>query len=117
MSTQRVFVIWSHPLFHESVRLLLDHPEIKLVGATSDDKLANKLILDLQPSTILIEDKGSGIPTEVMKLLKACPWNVRVVVISLADNQLNMYRHEQRTMGQADDLVHLILSDAKTGGY
>ena len=39
MSTQRVFIIWSYPLFHESVRLFLEHPDIKLVGATSDFNL------------------------------------------------------------------------------
>jgi hypothetical protein len=36
MATHQVYVIWTHPLFHDSLRQLLDHNEIKWVGAASD---------------------------------------------------------------------------------
>ena len=98
------------------MRLLLDHPDIKLVGATSDYKTAHDEILGLQPDTIIVEEGEQGIPSEMMKYLEAYPWNVRVTFLNLTDNQLNMYQHEQRTMGQADDLLHLILSETTSGG-
>ena len=116
MPIQRVFIIWSHPLFHESVRLLLDHPDIKLVGATSDYQTAHEEILNLQPDTIIVEEGEEGNPGEMMKYLENFPWNVRVTFLNLTDNQLNMYKHEQKTLGRADDLLHHILSETTSGG-
>ena len=109
MSIRRVYVIWTHPLFHESIRLLLKHTSIHFVGANSDYITAQGEILNLRPDTILIEDVDEGETNQAMKVLKSCPWNVTVVLISLTDNQLNLYHHEQRTVGRTDDLLQLIL--------
>jgi DNA-binding NarL/FixJ family response regulator len=111
MPIQRVFIIWSHPLFHESVRLLLDHPDIEFVGTTSDYKTAHEEILSLQPDTIIVEEEEGGLPNEKMKYLESYPWKVRITFLNLTDNQLHMYQHEQRTIGQAEDLLRLILSE------
>jgi DNA-binding NarL/FixJ family response regulator len=112
MADRRVFVIWAHPLFHESVRLLLNHPEIEWVGATSDYKTALGDITNLQPDTILIEETEpaaiSRVPLRVMEILEACSWNSRVVELNLKDNELSIYHREKRTVGQAEDLLHLI---------
>jgi len=32
MAVKQVYVIWTNPLFRETVHLLLDHPDIELVG-------------------------------------------------------------------------------------
>lgn len=111
MATRRVFVIWTHPLFHESVRLLLSHPDIEWVGATADHVGARGQIADLRPDTILVEEGDSGIPPEALKLLEACTWKVRVVGLGMDDNRLIVYRREQRTVTQADDLLRLIRGD------
>jgi DNA-binding NarL/FixJ family response regulator len=116
MPIRRVFIIWTHPLFHEAVCLLLKHPEIKLLGADSDYETAHEQILELQPDTIIVEEGGESIPSEVMSYLDTYPWNLRVTFLNLTDNQLNMYQHEQRTMGRADDLLQLILSETTSGG-
>ena len=113
MSSHQVFVIWKHPLFHESIRLLLKHPDITLVGSSSDYANAYQDILNLQPDTILMETVEKRHSDEVVKLLETCPWSLRVVLISLGDNQLSMYHREQKTVGKADDLLHLIISDKK----
>ena len=117
MSTLRVFIIWTHPLFHKSVCLLLKHPKIEIVGANSEYKNAHEEIIALQPDTIIVEEGGKDIPRDVMKYLETYPWNLRVTFLNLTDNQLNMYQHEQRTMGRAEDLLHLILSDTTSGGF
>jgi chemotaxis response regulator CheB len=109
MSSRSVYVIWSHPLFHDSVHLLLEHPDIQFVGGNSDYRAALKEILSLRPDTILLEEVGEVEPNQVMKILKTCPWEVLVVLISLADNQVNLYHHEQKTVGQTDDLLQLVL--------
>jgi hypothetical protein len=45
MSTRQVFIIWTHPLFQESIALLMHHPEIELVGETDDHDSASKQIV------------------------------------------------------------------------
>ena len=113
MASHRVFVIWKHPLFHESVRLLLKHPAVTLVGSASNLATAYEEILSLQPETILMEAVEKRHSDEVVKLLETCPWSLRVMLISLDDNQLSMYHREQKTVGKADDLLHLIISERK----
>jgi DNA-binding NarL/FixJ family response regulator len=107
---RRVFVIWTHPIFHESVRLLLNHPEVELVGATSDYLAAQDEILSLQPDTVLVEEVGESVRAEVMEILEASSWSVRVIGLSLADNSLRIYHREQRTVAQGEDLLQLVLS-------
>lgn|SRR5574337_242601 len=111
MTSRRVFVIWTHPLFHESVRLLLHHPDVEWVGATSDHAAAREQIVTLRPDTILVEEGEGGAPPEALEVLEACSWKVRVVGLGLDDNQMIVYRREQRTVAQAEDLLHLIQSD------
>ena len=109
MSSRSVYVIWTHPLFHESVRLLLNHSDIEFVGANSDYAAAQSEILRVRPDTILMEEFGDEHHNQVMQILEACPWEVLVILISLSDNQLNVYHHEQRMVGRAEDLLHLVL--------
>lgn len=110
MARYQVFVIWKHPLFHESVRLLLKDPDVNLVGSASNLATAYEEILSLQPDTILMEAVEKPNSDDVVKLLETCPWSLRVVLISLNDNQLSMYHREQITVGKADDLLQLIIS-------
>ena len=110
MATQRVYVIWTHPLFHDSLRQLLDHTEIDWVGAASDFTIAVEEISRLHPDTILIEEmEGETTTSAFMEIVEKFQWNLRVVGISLNDNQLSVYQHAQQTVGQPEDLIRLIL--------
>lgn len=111
MAIRRVYVIWSHPLFHESVRALLKHPDIEWVGATSDYVAAREQIASLRPDTVLVEQGESGVPPEALGILQACSWKVRVVGLGLADNELRVYHCEQRRVRKADDLLRLVQGD------
>ena len=110
MATQRVYVIWTHPLFHDSLRQLLDHTGINWVGAASDFTIAVEEISRLHPDTILIEEmEGETTTSTFMEIVEKFQWNLRVVGISLNDNQLSVYQHAQQTVGQPEDLIRLIL--------
>ena len=110
MATHRVYVIWTHPLFHDSLRQLLDHTDIKWVGAASDFTIAVEEISSLHPDTILIEElEDETIVSTFMKILEKFQWNLRVIGVSLNDNQLSIYQHAQQTVGQPEDLIRLIL--------
>ena len=110
MAIHQVYVIWTHPLFHDSLRQLLDHAEITWVGAASDFTIAVEEISRLHPDTILIEEMEDETTTSTfMKIVEKFQWDLRVVGVSLNDNQLSVYQHAQQTVGQPEDLIHLII--------
>lgn len=107
MPERRVFVIWTHPLFLESVRLLLNRDQVELVGATSDHIEAQSQIAALSPDVVIIEetDGGDEANLETFALLHA---GARVVRLGMADNEISLYSRERRTAVEADDLAKLI---------
>ena len=111
MSTQSVFIFWESPLFYESVSWLLRHPNIEVVGATSNYALISADIASKKPNTILIEDTGRQSNRMVWEYLDSIPWELKIILLSFNDNKLNVYHHERRTMIQTDDLLGLILSE------
>lgn len=111
MDTRRVFIIWTNPLFHASVVLLLNSPDIEVIGATPDYASACKEITKHEPDTVLFEKTGAGIPAEVVDVLETSTWAIRVFGLSLDDNELNVYHRERQIMGQAGDLLRIIQSD------
>jgi len=111
LAIRRVYAIWAHPIFHESVRLLLSHPDIEWTGATSDYAAAKQAILESQPDTVLVEKVEGEVPAEVKEILETIPWAVRVISLGLDDNKLNMYHSERRTIEQPEDLLRLIHGD------
>lgn len=111
MQKQRVFVIWTHPLFHASVRLLLEDPHIELVGATSDHVDAMEQISKYRPDAILIEKIDIKDSSEALAILESSPWKTRIFNLGLNDNELSIYHREQKTVGQVEDLLNLILNE------
>lgn len=107
MPTRRVFVIWTHPLFLESVRLLLKRAQVELVGATSDHSQAHDQIAALAAEIVIIEetDGGDEANLETFALLRA---GARVVRLGMANNEISLYSRERRTAVEADDLAKLI---------
>lgn len=113
MYTRKVFIFWVTPLFYESMCWLLKHPDIKLVGATSNYYVDYADIVKTKPNTILIEDTGKHLIEMVMQYLDAVPGAIKIVLLGLADNKLIVYHHEQRSMVQTEDLLQLILRDLR----
>nr|MBI2904820.1 hypothetical protein [Chloroflexota bacterium] len=112
MEARRVFAIWSNALFFDSLRLLLDRPGIELVGAASDYVVARENILGLQADTVLVEENGAGdIPEGTLGLLEASPACVRIIRLSLDDNELIVYHREKRLVGNTSDLLQLIIEE------
>jgi AmiR/NasT family two-component response regulator len=110
MKSCLVFVIWTNPLFLESIRALLKIPEIQLVGAGSNFSQAQKEIAALQPDVVIIESSsdGSSIDRETLPILKSGP---RVIQMSLDDNELNLFQYQHRTLTEAEDLLIMILEE------
>ncbi len=105
-----VFVIWTNPLFLESIRALLSHPEIHLVGVNSDVSQAQKEIVALRPNVVIIESSSVSSPDdcETLPILKS---GARVIQMSLDDNELNLFQYQHRTLAEAEDLLTMILEE------
>jgi chemotaxis response regulator CheB len=116
MAIRRIFVVWTNPLFREALRRLLVGPDVDLVGAESDHQTARHQISALQPDTILIEHQpGDNSFRDVSAWLEAAAAGVRIFQLSLSENELSVYHREQRTVGQAADLLEIIMAPASGG--
>lgn len=109
MAMRRVFVIWENPLFHESARLLLSHPDIILLGAASNLTTAQEEIMRLHPDTILFEKTGARIPVDVMDILEVDVWDMRIIGLSLDNNEISLYHHKHQLVVDAGDLLKFVL--------
>ncbi len=110
MPVRRVFVIWTHPLFLESVRLLLSKAQVELVGVTSDHSQAQDQIAALAPEVVIVEhtDGEEQASLETIAILRA---GARVIRLGMADNEISLYSRERCTAVEADDLAKLIVGD------
>lgn len=113
MAVKQVFILWSYPLFYESVRRLLDDEGIEIVGAGSELSTARTEIETLRPDTILIEqsEEGAAISPEILTLIEVSSWGPSIISMSLRDNELWVYQREQKTVKQPEDLLDLIRSN------
>ena len=109
MTIRRVFVIWKNPLFYEAARLLLKHPDVIWVGEAQNISTVHEEILDLQPDTILFERTAAGFPADLMDILQAETWDVRLIGLSLEDNKINLFQREHQTVVEAGDLLQFVL--------
>lgn len=110
MALKRVFVIWTHPLFYESIRLLLDN-EVEIVGSTSDHAEGNQEIAELNPDVVIIEAQEGmkDLESETIAILQKGP---KVIHLSLEDNELNVYLRQHKTMDKPTDLMQMILESS-----
>lgn len=105
--TQKAFIVWSHPLFHETVRLLLSSPGIEIVGSASDRDAAREAIARLQPGVIIVEEVlfEESIEKDILDFLGVSKGEPRVARLSLEDNQVFVYQRERRTITSREDLL------------
>lgn len=107
---QRVYILWSYPLFHQTVSLLLKHPAFAIVGSGSDREQARQEIEHLQPDIILLEEAANGAPidADILGFLNSSAWQPRVARLSLQDNDLRIYQRKYRTIETPEDLLALL---------
>lgn len=109
MRDRKVYIIWSNPLFQEVINLLLSGSSLDVVGNSSDHALAKKEINDLSPDVVIIESTEPNTESgeETITFLQS---GSRVIRLSLADNDLSIYRREKRTISDIDDLIGVMVN-------
>ncbi len=110
MDTRRVFIIWSHPLFRDTIHLLLRHPALEIVGIGSDLDTVLQELDRTQPEIIIVEQNGEGGDPgiDMLKVLKAGPWEARVIRLSLQDNELWIYHRQRQNVNTPEDFLRII---------
>lgn len=111
MGMPRVFIIWTHPLFDEAVRRLIEGWGVSVVGSTSDRILAREQIEALDPSVVILEDADDRSEDEERKTMAILNASPHVIRLNLNDNELRIYRRERRIVGKIEDLEKLLLED------
>lgn len=110
MAKPRVYMLWTHPLFSETVGRLLQGVEVDIIGGSSDPATGLEEISRLKPDVVIAEEGPSGSPTEAIEILRAGPAEILVLGLNLSDNGLQVYRREQRTVADPEDLLQILRS-------
>jgi DNA-binding NarL/FixJ family response regulator len=110
MADRRVFIAWSHSLFYGSVRLLLQHPDIEIIGANAESETLWHEVNIFRPDTIIIERRGTGDDIMLGPQTRDS-WHPRIIHTGLHDNIAHVCRCEQHILEQADDLLRLVLNE------
>ena len=113
MDTRRVYIVWSNPLFRDTIRLLLNHPMLEIVGTGSQLDVVLNDIERTKPEIIIVEQTEDNSVTQIdaMKILKACPWEARVIRLSLEDNELWVYHHQRQIINATEDFLRIVQDD------
>ncbi len=107
---KRVFVVWKHSLFRQSVCRLLVGPSLEVVGDAPNDGGADAAISALQPDIVLVETTGD--PDGCFDALGRSQrqgWKQRIICLSLDDNVILMLRPEEHLLTDAQELLQFVL--------
>lgn len=109
MTLRRVYVIWTNPLFCESARLMLKHPDLVWLGSAQNMNTAREEILKMRPDTIVFERIKDDFPAALLELLEVDSREMRIIGLSLGDNEISLLHREQQTVAAAGDLLQYVL--------
>lgn len=105
---KRILLVSSHSLFAEGVRsLLAGHAGFDIVGVVADAQAALRYITESPPDVVIVDEDGTIRGPDFVSLLDD-NHDLRVVVVTLADDRVHLYRREQATQSGVDGLIEAI---------
>ena len=107
----RVYLVFRNQLFSDAVHAVLQtHPEIELVGATSEPEQVTADVAALTPDVILLEETGGRpVMSEVHTLLSS-PIPYRLITLRLDEDGMHVWSQTWRRTVQPEDLVQAIVA-------
>lgn len=109
VKTVKIFVLSDHLMFGLGLESLLNkNPHVQIVGQDRDSNQAVEKIDKLRPDIVIMDSSGTSSEQPGLKqLLKASP-EMKVIGLSLNDNDLYIYQATQTTVTSVDDLLEAI---------
>jgi len=109
VNVTRIFIISGHLLFSYGLESQLDQEtNLEIMGQEKDMKRAIDQIKELQPDVVILDSDNSV--SQVTPILRASP-GVKVISLSLQNNDLYVYQAKQRVAMETKDLVEAITDD------
>ncbi len=111
---KRVFMLSRQPLYSQGVEnLLRREPGLEIVGRESDTARAIERIRELRPDVVFLDSKdlASSPSTVVAQILKEVP-TIQVLVLNLENQAVQIYKSEERTAENLEDLLQVIDEEA-----
>jgi hypothetical protein len=108
MAVRRVFLAWTNPLFHDAVRLLLQHPEVELVGEELEMEGWIAELRKSQPDVVVMEHSPDADP-RMEEALLSLPPGAKLIRFGLEDSRMQIYHRQERTVAEAEELLQLVL--------
>jgi hypothetical protein len=81
---------------------------VEIIGGSSDPVAGLDEISRLQPDVVIAEEDPSGASTEAIDALRAGPAEMLILGLNLTNNGLQVYRREQRTVADPEDLLRIL---------
>jgi len=81
---------------------------VEIIGGSSDPAAGLVEISRLQPDVVIAEEDPSGARTEAIEALRAGPSEMLILGLNLRNNGLQVYRREQRTVADPEDLLQIL---------
>lgn len=109
MTTTRIFVLSDHLMFAHGISSLLSHDlDYQIVGHETGVDQAVTQIKRLKPDIIIFDSSGSSKSNaELKRILLARP-GIKVIGLSLNNNNLYIYHATQRVVQNIDDFKEAI---------
>lgn len=108
MPRNRIFILWTHPLFRDVLGELLDHPEVECVGSSRSSDQTFDEIQELQPDIILFEE-GVDLTKKAVCFFENAWHELQVIGLNLTDNHLHIYTKEHQMIRDIEELMEIIL--------
>ncbi len=109
MAAKHIFILWSNPLFQDSVSRLLDHPDIVCMGSAEISTASLPELQQQHLDAIIFEKKDSTTTGEIINLLEPGSKTLRLIGFNLEDNEIWSCHYEHKTISKAEDLVEMVL--------
>ncbi len=107
---RRVYLLSSQLMFSQGVEVLLrGQTGLEIVGRETDMAKGLNQILALQPEVVILDSKDlASAPTAILaNILEELP-SARVILLNLENDQMRVYRGEQRNAQGVSDLMEVI---------
>lgn len=107
---KRVLMLGGNPLFLEGVEnLICQAIQVEIVGRETSFERVSGQLEALQPDVIIVDGTDPGCdPQDVVSLVFRLGLKSKVISMNLKDNQLRIYRAEQKIADEVADLVDAI---------